>query len=418
MADKAKHITVATAPYRYGDRTRQARLCRFTAGPKAGRYFADYFVPPRDGHGGRVRPEIRATDEASAAAMFSGGISGIEAQIDAMLATADSLESGDPAIADLCRWYVRVIMPSRGNCDATRDENTRVLKAFTDWLAARGVVTSGDLAARAHLMDEYAAELCKAKKPGTVKKEIVKIKAVMLAALSRGRIASLPVTQWPIPKQTRPMYDNLMSPADFQKLIERLRSGTRNVNGVGEKGRSQIYGVVKFMSLQACRPIDACNLTWAAVHIEDAQGPVAIVRQQKTGNPVAMALSGEAVALIEAERARGVRGPCVFTGRHGKRITTGVVYGALKWHCEKLGIRMISAKRFRQYGVSTLIAAGADEMYVRSVTGHESGAIRDYKRKVDGRAHGLAEILSASLRPATDAADVPAENEAGAKSES
>jgi integrase len=404
----ARSIALASARYRYGDGRRTARLYRFVSGRKAGRYCLDYFVPPSRTKTGRMRPEFEAESDEAALRVFRKAVEhDIPAEIDALLAPSDTLESGDPTLADLCRWYRTVVQTARGNAQCTKDQNKEIFKRFVDWMAAKGVQTACDLQARAHLVDEYAALLLETKKPGTVKKELVKVKAVFAAAVARRRIPAPPILVWPVPKQKQPLYDDLMSPKDFQRLIEHLKSGTRNANGVGERGRSQIYGIVRFMALQACRPVDACNLLWSNLHRDDPSGPYAVIRQQKTGHPVAMALSREALELIREEEARGIKSPYVFAGRDGKHVTVGTVYHALLWHCKKLKLPRIHPKKFRQFGVSALIAAGADELYVRSVTGHESASVRNYKRKVASRSYDLAETLAAALKPV--------ENEGGAK---
>lgn len=388
-----------------------ARLCRRADGA----YYVDYAVPDPQ-PGGRVAQRRVRVLLAGPEDFDEWVEERIPAQAAAWLAPqAPRLGEGDPLLRDLFGWYVESVQVARGDTEGTRDQNRVILRRFADWLAARDVLTAGELAEQAHLVESYAAHLATGKRAGTVKKELAIIRAVFRIAAERGVIPAEPVRgRWPVPKAPDTVYEGALTPAEFQALLARLKDGTRNVNGVAAKGQSSLYNLVRFMAHVGCRPSDACGLLRKRVDL-DGDEPTALIRQHKTGKLVAVALSAPAVAAVRDELARGVRSEYVFTDRRGRPVNPQTLYTSLAWHCAKLGLRHITPRMFRQGVVSLLLASGVDQEYVQRITGHRSDAIGAYVRTVQGAAHGLANRLAALLAaPAAEGAD---EGASGAASE-
>jgi integrase len=388
---------VLSTPYAAGDRARTARLCVWTDGRKSGGYFV-YFETPRGGGWHKRRVSLRTRDEAAARKRYGWWVADlIPAEVEAAIrGRDDTLGDDNPLLGDLATWYTDTHQVARGDVAGTRAENRRVFGAFLEYCAARDILTVDDLAAEPHAADEYVAELCRAKRPRTVRKEVTKLRALFRAAAARWENLRQPVRQWPMPEKPEPEFPEPHEPAELQALLARLRNGTDARSGMAD-GRSSLYNVVRFLCYVGCRPSDACGLTRDRLRLDSPRGPEAVIRQQKTGQLVAVALSPEAEAAVREELARGIASEYVFTDRHGKPIRPATLTTTMVHHCKQMSAQPITPKTFRQTAVSYLLDAGADKALVRRVTGHHSEAMETYRRLRAAAPHEAARTLAAKL---------------------
>lgn len=307
----------------------------------------------------------------------------LQAGAATLAAHTDGIQPGDPTIAELFGWYVDVVMLTRGNRPTSRDKNRVIFKRWCDALRAQGIRRVHDLARRPGAIEDHAAEMLRTYKPGSVMRDIRSLKAVFRAAVMRRVIKEDPVLEWPRYREPDPREPRPITPEEMQAFCEHLRAGTRY-------GRSSLYNVLRFIAFTGCRPCDAAGLRRSELDHLDTDEPIAMLRQQKTGRYVAIALSPPAVDAIRDELARGRSSTYVFLDRRGKPWTAHAIGQGVRHHAHALGMPHITAKTFRQTVVSVLYDSGADGEMVRRITGHRSDAIEAYRRIRQSAAHDLA----------------------------
>jgi len=276
----------------------------------------------------------------------------------------------------LFSWYCDVVMAARNNRASTISQNRTIFARITQFFSGRGVKTVDDLAARPDVIDEYVVWRKRLCKPSSVNRDLGKVRAAFRAAAERNVIPAPPIRQWPHLKLADPGYPEPLSKEDFARLLKSMRNTTA-------------YNPVRFIAWTGCRPVDACNLQRANIHGLDTEEPVAVIRQQKTGRNVAIALNPPAIEAIKDELARGIRSAYVFTRKDGTQHTAGAICVLVRYYAERLGIQK-TVKAFRQSLVSRLYDAGADDLLVRRITGHQSDSIRAYRQLRRGAAHELS----------------------------
>lgn len=397
----ATRKTIASHRYALGDGHATARLCQWVSGPKAGLYFAEYYLPPYR----KTRQSMQTRDEVAARAAFSVFLEDI---LPAELVVDDrpvsTLRSGDPTLAELCAWYVDTVMVARGNAEITRQQNRRQFAEWVSFCAAQQIDTVSELAANSDAATAYVAALSATHKPSSVRKAVGKVRAALRAAQEAGIIESEPVKAWNLPKPVAPSFAAPITPEEFRTLIDRLENGVHVGNWQSGLGASCYLHIVRFLAYTGCRPSDACALTIAAVDLERR---TLRFRQSKTSAPTVLRLSAPAVDAIRAAMSdRTDTNQPVFLSPSGGPFTPGAVANATIYHSRKAGLRKVTPKAFRIAAVTYAVAAGHDAEYVRALTGHESRAIRSYVRLLPDAAYDLAEGLANRLdAPTVDTPD-------------
>lgn len=286
-------------------------------------------------------------------------------------------------IAALADWYVDVVMAGKAGRESTMRRARRILQGFAAFASDRGVDTVSDLATRPDTIDAFAAELLKRLQPSSAKMKLAYVRACLRAAYARHMIDAIP-RSWPTFRLPDAEYQQAISAADLKDLIARLVP-------------TQYGPIVTFLAHVGCRPVDAVRLQWAAIVDLDSSAPVAVIRQSKTGQNVAIALAPQAAEVIRNERERRKESPYVFTKRNGRPIPVGTLINVIRAAGKAYSPR-ITAKSMRQHVVSTLFDAGADAALVRRVTGHRSDAIYKYRRLRASAAHEAAAIVAETLK--------------------
>jgi integrase len=302
-------------------------------------------------------------------------------------------ETRNPTLQSLADYYCATVMPARGNRAATISQNRVVFARWLQFCHEHGVKTLADFRRHLSVIDAYAADRLRIVRAMTVVKELGKVKAAFTAARAAG--VDIPAITWPRPKRPDTIYPDPIDPAAIRRLLDHLRTNTRTSGGPGQ---SSLYNIILFIACVGCRPSDACVLTWSRVRELDTDHPSCLITQQKTGRLIPVALSRAAAEVLRNERqqfqtARS-KTDIVFLGRHATQLDPQTLYTALRWHCDKLGLTRITPRSFRQTVTSILYDAGADDDLVKRVTGHQSDAIRAYRRIRRGAPHEAAQQIA------------------------
>ncbi len=341
---------------------------------KDGRFFVDLYMSD-GGRKVRKRISLGTTDPNEAELAYKqwcADMPAIEQQVNSK--AKRNLTGGNPTLQALADWYIDVSMAARGCTDQTRHETRRRLTSMLMWFGKNNVHTIIDLEQNGHLIDKWIVE-AKHLAPSTKNTHIANLRSTTKAAYESGLIDVIPIRKWPRVKEPARDYE----PIALEDAREFLRI-------LAEK-HNKYADILRFLSYTGCRISDACRLKWDEIHIENGQS-FAHFRQIKTGEFVAVALSQQAVKVIQSQRKS--ENAYVFTDRKGKELHPGHAASNLHKASKKYGFK-ISTKTFRQLLVSELYDAGADHALVRRITGHSSEAIQAYRRVRKSAAHDLAQ---------------------------
>jgi len=304
-------------------------------------------------------------------------------------------EPGNPTIASLGAWYVDVIMVSRANAQETRDSNRRLFATLTTWMQAQHIQQVDDLAKHQDTIDLWTTHRLKTHAPGTVRKELCVIRAAFRAALDRDIIHTPPIRTWPRIRRTEPIYAEPLTPDQIHAILEFL------------KGKdTACYASIIFLAYTGCRPSDASRLRKDRLFGLDTSEPTALIRQQKTGKLVSVALTPPAIAAIRLGLTPDNKTPYVWPSRYGRPRKSVVLYNAVRRAGASMGLH-VTPKSFRQALVSTLFDAGADQAMIAAITGHRSDAIEAYRKLRRSAAHALANQYADHLAQTTENVTTP-----------
>lgn len=286
-------------------------------------------------------------------------------------------------LTGLADWYVDTVMAGRAGRESTMRRARRILHDFSAFATERGLDTVKDLAAHPDAIDAYAAELLKRLQPSSAKMRLAYLRAALRAAYARHMTDAIP-RSWPTFRLPDAEYEAAVNAEDIRDMLRRLQP-------------TQYAAIVTFLAHVGCRPVDAVRLQWAAIVDLDSPAPIAVIRQSKTGQNVAVALAPHAAEVIRQERENGSGSPYVFTKRNGRPFPVQSFINVIRRFGAAYSPK-ITAKSFRQHVVSTLFNAGVDAAIVRRVTGHRSDALYKYRRLRASAAHEAAAIVAETLK--------------------
>jgi integrase/recombinase XerD len=346
-----------------------------------GRPYADVFI---DGVRRRVtllRVGEKAIDDATAEARYRAVMDALGKGRVGLATNGKRVQS----LAFLMQWYTDVAMVARGNRLVSIDTNRVIFRNMAAFFEAHGITTVAELAANPGVIDEYVVDRRRVSAPATIVKELARLRAMFRAAYERGMIEALPVRCWPKIKIPDAGYPEPLSRDDFRRLLAELDKEPHT-------GRC-----IRFMAFTGCRSSDAVGLKKTDLQDLDTDEPIALLRQLKTGRHVAIALSPPAVEAIRAALADRHTSKFVFVDAHGKSLGAKAIQSRVARAARRIGLEGVSSKSFRQSLVSVLYDAGADDLLVRRITGHQSQAIGAYRRLRKGAAHALAKQYADSM---------------------
>lgn len=221
-----------------------------------------------------------------------------------------SVRGPDPALRDVIDYYCDVALPNRNRAAKTRSKADQELFEFLRWCAGERIGRVSQVSRQG--IDRYTAFLYKEGLAAkTVAGRLAILRACFNAAVDAELIAESPIRKWTMPAipdvEIRPLL-----PAEVAAVLEAVRAK-----------RPQVYNAVAWMAFTGNRPSDTAALRWDQVHLTHA---VVTRAQVKTRRLATYEIAPPAAAIIEAERARGIPGPIVFTSAEGHPWTVNKLY--------------------------------------------------------------------------------------------
>lgn len=203
----------------------------------------------------------------------------------------------------------------------------------------------------------------------TTNLDLMRLRNVLKAAMDDGYLRELP--RMKLLEEPPPPKRNLVTPAEFDRLIEAARSAC-------EKNGEQLADYLRFLAFSGAREKEALRIKWAEVDFERERVTIGADGFSKNREIRTVEFNPQLGALLREMRARRAADcswlfPSPRRGPHDEHAKS--FRESLKIARKGAGLEWVGFHDLRHYFCSVCVMAGIDFMTIATWLGHKDGGI-------------------------------------------